>query len=271
VPIRLGQEFNGYARHVELSTDRVRKALDGLYELALGGTAVGTGLNAPPGFAAAAIQVLAEQTKLPFREAQSHFEAQASKDAVCFLSGTLKSYAVSLTKIANDIRWLGSGPRCGLGEMRLLAVQPGSSIMPGKVNPVIAESVLMVCAQVIGHDATMTWACASGNFELNVMMPVIAYDLLESIELLGASTKNFEKRCIAGLQADRERASAFVEQSLAMGTALVPEIGYDRAAALVKEAYETGRTIREVAREKSGIPADRLARLLDPLRQTGPA
>ena len=142
--------------------------------------------------------------------------------------------------------------------------------MPGKVNPVIAESVLMVCAQVIGHDATMTWACASGNFELNVMMPVIAYDLLESIELLGASTKNFEKRCIAGLQADRERASAFVEQSLAMGTALVPEIGYDRAAALVKEAYETGRTIREVAREKSGIPADRLTRLLDPLRQTGP-
>jgi fumarate hydratase class II len=143
--------------------------------------------------------------------------------------------------------------------------------MPGKVNPVIAESVLMACAQVIGHDATMTWACAAGNFELNVMMPVIAYDLLESIELLGASTKNFEKRCVAGLQVDRERASAFIEQSLAMGTALVPEIGYDRAAALVKEAYETGRTIREVAREKSGIPADRLARLLDPLRQTGPA
>ena len=270
VPIRLGQEFSGYARQVELSIDRVRKAIDGLNELALGGTAVGTGLNVPRGFATAAIQVLAEQTKLPFREAQNHFEAQASKDAVCFLSGALKSYAVSLTKIANDIRWLGSGPRCGLGELRLPAVQPGSSIMPGKVNPVIAESVLMVCAQVIGHDATMTWACASGNFELNVMMPVIAYDLLESIELLGASTKNFERSCIAGLQADRERASAFVEQSLAVGTALVPEIGYDRAAALVKEAYETGRTIREVAREKSAIPADRLTRLLDPFRQTGP-
>ena len=270
VPLRLGQEFTGYARQVELSLDRVRGALDGIYELALGGTAVGTGLNAPSGFATATIQVLAEQTKLPFREAQNHFEAQASKDAVCFLSGALKSYAVSLTKIANDIRWLGSGPRCGLGELRLPAVQPGSSIMPGKVNPVIAESVLMVCAQVIGHDATITWACASGNFELNVMMPVIAYDLLESIELLAATTKNFKKKSIAGLQADRERASAFVEQSLAMGTALVPEIGYDRAAALVKEAYEAGRTIREVARGKSGIPADRLTRLLDPLRQTGP-
>ena len=270
VPIRLGQEFNGYARQVELSIDRVRKALDGIYELALGGTAVGTGMNASPGFAAAAIQVLAKHTKLPFREGQNHFEAQASKDAVCFLSGALKSYSVSLTKIANDIRWLGSGPRCGLGEMRLPAVQPGSSIMPGKVNPVIAESVLMVCAQVIGHDATMTWACASGNFELNVMMPVIAHVLLESIELLAASTKNFEKRCIADLQADRERASALVEQSLAMGTALVPDIGYDRAAALVKEAYETGRTIREVAQEKSGIPGDLLTRLLNPLRQTGP-
>lgn len=269
VPIRLGQEFSGYARQVELSIDRVRKALDGIYELALGGTAVGTGLNAPPGFAAAAIQVLAEQTKLPFREAQNHFEAQASKDAVCFLSGALKTYAVSLTKIANDIRWLGSGPRCGHGELRLPAVQPGSSIMPGKVNPVIAESVLMVCAQVIGHDATITWACASGNFELNVMMPVIAFDLLESIELLAASTNNFETRCVAGLQADRDRAAAFVEQSLALGTALVPEIGYDRAAALVKEAYETGRTIREIAGEKSGIPVDRLSRLLDPRRRTG--
>jgi fumarate hydratase class II len=163
VPIRLGQEFSGYARQVELSIDRVRKALDGLYELALGGTAVGTGLNAPLGFATATIQVLAEQTKLPFREAQNHFEAQASKDAVCFLSGALKSYAVSLTKIANDIRWLGSGPRCGLGEMRLPAVQPGSSIMPGKVNPVIAESVLMACAQAVGgHVAVLlaSWRLA---------------------------------------------------------------------------------------------------------------
>jgi fumarate hydratase class II len=269
VPIRLGQEFSGYARQVELGIDRLRRALDGVYELPLGGTAVGTGINAPPAFAEAAIQAIAAQTKLPFREAQNHFEAQSSKDALCFLGGALKSYAVSLTKIANDIRWLGSGPRCGLGEVSIPALQPGSSIMPGKVNPVIAESLLMVCAQVIGHDATMTWACASGNFELNVMMPLIAHVLLESVELLGASTKNFQKRCIAGLQADRKRASEFVELSLAMGTALVPEIGYDRAVALVKEAYESGRTIREVANAMSGIPQDILTRLLDPLRQTG--
>src|SRR5574337_1262091 len=201
VPIRLGQEFGGYARQVELAAERIRSALDGIYELPLGGTAVGTGLNAPSGFAAAAIRLLAEWTKLPFREARNHFEAQASKDAVCFLSGALRTYALALTKITNDIRWMGSGPRCGLGELRLPALQPGSSIMPGKVNPVIAESVLMVCAQVIGHDAAIAWACASGNFELNVMMPVMAYDLLESIELLAAGSGNFAGRCVRGLDA----------------------------------------------------------------------
>jgi fumarate hydratase class II len=269
VPIRLGQEFSGYARQVELSLERIHRALDGLYELPLGGTAVGTGLNAPAGFAAVAIRLLAEQTHLPLREAENHFEAQASKDAVCFLSGALKTYAVALTKIGNDIRWLGSGPRCGIGELRLPALQPGSSIMPGKVNPVIAESLLMVCAEIIGHDATITWACGSGNFELNVMMPVIAYDLLESLELLTAATNNFARRCVANLQPNRERAGAFVEQSLAMGTALAAEIGYERAAALVKEAYQTGRTVRDVAVEKSGIPTPRLAQLLDPMTQTG--
>ena len=269
VPIRMGQEFSGYARQVELSIDRVRWALDGLYELPLGGTAVGTGLNAPAGFAAAAIRLLAERTALPFREATNHFEAQAAKDAVCFLSGALKTCAVALTKIANDLRWLASGPRCGIGELRLPALQPGSSIMPGKVNPVIPESVLMVSAQVVGYDATLTWACAAGNFELNVMMPVIAYDLLESIELLAAASRNFEARCIRGLEADRERATGFVEQSLAMATALAPEIGYERAASLAKEAYATGRTLREVALEKSGLPPERLSELLDPLRQTG--
>ncbi len=268
VPIRLGQEFSGYARQVELSADRVRRALDGIYELPLGGTAVGSGLNAPAGFAPAAIRLLAERTGLPFREAQNHFEAQAARDAVAFLSGALKTYAIALTKIANDIRWLASGPRCGLGELRLPELQPGSSIMPGKVNPVIAESVLMVCAQVVGHDAAIAWCCAAGNFELNVMMPLMAYDLLESIEILAAATANFEKRCVGGLQADRARATAFVEQSLAMGTALAPEIGYERAAALVKEAYQTGRTVRQVALEKSGLPAARLAELLDPRRQT---
>ena len=177
VPMLLGQEFSGYAAQVESCAGRVRRALEGLYELPLGGTAVGTGLNAIPGFAAATIGEIASRTGLPFREARNHFEAQAAKDAVSFLSGALKTYAVALTKIANDIRWLASGPRCGLGELKLPETQPGSSIMPGKVNPVIAESVLMVCAQVIGYDASITWCCAAGNFELNVMMPVMAYDL----------------------------------------------------------------------------------------------
>jgi fumarate hydratase, class II len=269
VPMRLGQEFSGYARQVEASGERIRGAVDGIYELPLGGTAVGTGLNAPPGFGPAVIRLVAGDTGLPFREAANHFEAQAAKDAVCYLSGALRGYAVALTKIANDIRWLGSGPRCGLGELRLPATQPGSSIMPGKVNPVIAESLLMACAQVIGHDATIAWCCAAGNFELNVMMPVMAYDLLESIALLAAVSRNFLDRLVNGLEADGERIAAYVEQSLAMGTALAPEIGYDRAAALVKEAYRTGRTVREVARESSGIPERRLEELLDPARQAG--
>jgi len=269
VPMRLGQEFSGYARQVAASRERIESALTGIYELALGGTAVGTGLNAPPGFAAAVIREIARRTELPFIEARNHFEAQAAKDAVVFLSGSLRTYAIALTKVANDIRWLGSGPRCGLGELRLPAVQPGSSIMPGKVNPVIAESVLMVCAQVVGYDASIAWSGAAGNFELNVMMPVMAYDLLESIALLAAASRNFAERLVDSLAADNERAGAFVEQSLAMGTALVPEIGYEKAAALVKEAYQTGKTVREVAREKSGIPEARLSEALDPSRQSG--
>ena len=269
VPMRLGQEFSGYACQVEASRERIECALKGIYELALGGTAVGTGLNAEPGFAAAVIREIARRTELPFIEARNHFEAQAAKDAVVFLSGALRTYAVALTKIANDIRWLGSGPRSGLGELRLPAVQPGSSIMPGKVNPVIAESLLMVCAQVIGYDATIAWCGAAGNFELNVMMPIMAYDLLESIALLAAGSRNFAERLVDGLEADRERAGGYVEQSLAMGTALAPELGYEKAAALVKEAYQTGKTVREVAREKSGIPEKRLNELLDPARQAG--
>ncbi len=269
VPMLLGQEFSGYARQVELCVGRVRAALEDIFELPLGGTAVGTGLNAIPGFAPAAIADIAQRTKLPFREAANHFEAQASKDAAVFLSGALKTCAVALTKIANDVRWLASGPRCGLGELKLPETQPGSSIMPGKVNPVIAESLLMACAQVIGHDATIAWCCAAGNFELNVMMPVMAYDLLESIELLAAATRNFDRRAIQGLQADGDRASAYVEQSLAMCTVLAPVIGYEKAAAIAKEAYRTGRTVREVARERSGIPEAQLNELLDPRRQTG--
>ncbi len=269
VPMRMGQEFSGYARQVEASRARVEVALKGIYELPLGGTAVGTGLNAPAGFACEVIEEIAQRTGLPFIEAPNHFEAQGARDAVCFLSGALRSYAVGLTKIANDIRWLGSGPRCGLGELKLPAVQPGSSIMPGKVNPVIAESLLMVCAQVIGYDATIAWCAAAGNFELNVMMPVMAYDLIDSIELLATGSRNFAEKLVDGLEADRERAQGFIEQSLAMGTALAPEIGYEQAAKLVKEAYASGRTVREVARQKAGLSEERLDALLDPRSQAG--
>jgi fumarate hydratase class II len=267
VPIRMGQEFGGYARQVEASRERIEAALAGIYELPLGGTAVGTGLNAPAGFARETIAQIARRTGLPFVEARNHFEAQAARDAACFLSGALRTYAVALTKIANDIRWLGSGPRCGLGELKLPAVQPGSSIMPGKVNPVIAESLLMVCAQVIGNDATVTWCASAGNFELNAMMPAMGYDLLDSIELLASGSRNFAEKLVDGLEVDRARAEGYVEQSLAMGTVLAPEIGYEKAAALVKEAYATGRTVREVAWEKSGLSEERLGELLDPQSQ----
>ena len=267
--MRLGDEFGGYARQVEAGAARIRKALEDMYELPLGGTAVGTGLNAPAGFAAGTIRLLAERTGLPLREARNHFEAQAAKDAVCFLSGALRTWAVAFTKIANDIRWLGSGPRCGLGELRLPETQPGSSIMPGKVNPVIAESAVMACAQVIGNDATIAWCAAAGNFELNVMMPVIAYDLLESIRLLAASSRNFLEKLVRGLEADRERIESYIEQSLALVTALVPEIGYEKSAAFAKQAWKTGQTVREVARETSGIAEQRLTELLDPEKQAG--
>ena len=269
VPMRLGQEFGGYARQVELGMRRISQALEGIYELPIGGTAIGTGINAPPGFARAVLSFLTTRTGLPFREAADHFEAQAARDAAAFLSGALKTFAISLTKIANDIRWLGSGPRCGLGELLLPALQPGSSIMPGKVNPVIPESVLMACAQVMGHDATISWCAASGNLEINVTMPLIAYDLLESIELLAAAADSFAHKCIAGLDADRERIASTVERSLALGTSLTPEIGYEAAAELAKIAHQTGRSIREVSREHTEIPDKRLAELLDVKRMTG--
>jgi len=269
VPMRLGQEFRAYARQVESSRDRISRALDGMFDLPLGGTAVGSGLNAPKGFAASVIKELGERTGLAFREAHDHFEAQGAKDAAAFLSSALKTYALALTKIANDIRWLSSGPRCGLGEIRLPEVQPGSSIMPGKVNPVIAESLLMVCAQVIGNDASIAWCCAAGNFELNTMMPLIAYNLLQSIDLLAASSKNFAEKCIAGIEANQDRLNDFLERSLALCTALTPEIGYERAAALAKKAASTGRTIREIAEEDGSIPKDRLAQLLDPWTMLG--
>jgi len=269
VPMRLGQEFGGYARQIELSIHRIVSAIDAIYELPLGGTAVGTGLNAPSGFARAVVGLIHDRTGLPFREAADHFEAQATRDAAGFLSGALKSFAISLTKIANDIRWLSSGPRCGLAELRLPELQPGSSIMPGKVNPVIPESVLMACAQVIGYDATISWCCAAGNFELNTMTPLIAYNLLESIELLSAASASFATKCVSGIEADDARLASMVERSLALSTSLTPEIGYEAAAELAKMAHQTDRTIREVARNNTNIPDARLEELLDIRAMTG--
>lgn len=269
-PVRLGQEFAGYASMLEHGIKRVKAGSEELAELALGGTAVGTGLNCPPGFPAEVIRRVSEKTGVAFREADDHFEAQGARDAMVFASGALKTVAVSLIKISNDIRWLGSGPRCGFGELRLPAVQPGSSIMPGKVNPVIAESVLQVCAQVIGNDAAITLGGQSGVFELNVMKPVMASNLLESIILLANASKMFAEFCIDGIEADEERCQSFVEQSLAMCTALSPILGYDKAAAIAKDAYKTGRTVREVALEVSGLTAEELTKVLDPDGQTRP-
>ena len=269
-PIRLGQEFSGYARQIELGIRRVERSRESLQELALGGTAVGTGINMPPQFAGRVISLISRETGLPFKEAADHFEAQAAKDAVVEASGALKVVAVSLMKIANDVRWLGSGPRCGLGELILPDTQPGSSIMPGKVNPVIAESVCQAAAQVIGYDATITLCGTAGNFELNVMMPVMAYDLLQSIHLLAASSENFTRRCIKGLKADEARARASIERSLAMCTALAPVIGYDAAAAIAKEASRTGKSVREIARARKILPKAKLEQLLDPWRMTQP-
>jgi fumarate hydratase class II len=269
-PIRLGQEFSGYARQIELSIERIKNAAAGLEELALGGTAVGTGINTHPEFARRAIGKVREMTGLNFREADNHFEAQASKDAVVYLSGALKTLAVALTKIANDLRWLNSGPRCGIGEISLPDTQPGSSIMPGKVNPVICESVLQVAASVFGYDATITFCGQAGNFELNVMMPVLAVSLLDAIQLSANVVKVFTEKCVAGIEPNRERCNELVEKSLAMVTALAPVIGYDAAATLAKEAFTTGKTIRQVARERGLLPEDRLDSLLDPWRMTEP-
>ena len=263
VPVRLGQEFSGYAQQVRYSLDRLAAVKPRLAELALGGTAVGTGLNAPPGFADAVIAGIAEQTGLPFVPAPNRFEALAAKDTAVEVSGALKTIAVSLTKIANDIRWLASGPRCGFGEITIPSLQPGSSIMPGKVNPVIPESVLMVCAQVMGNDTTITVAGASGSFELNVMMPVIAYNLLQSIEILANGATILTNDCVAGIEANADRAREIVEKSLAMCTSLAPIIGYDEAASIAKEAFKTGRTVREIALEREVLPADELERTLD--------
>src|SRR5215471_243259 len=269
-PIRLGQEFKGYARQMHLGIRRLQNLGDTLTELPLGGTAVGTGINTHPKFAAKAIQHLSRLTGLKFQEAKDHFEAQSAKDAIVETSGALKTVAVSLTKIANDIRWLASGPRCSIAEIVLPETQPGSSIMPGKVNPVIAESVLMVAAQVIGNDLAVTIGGQSGVFELNVMMPVITHNVLESVRLLTTSAVNFRERCVVGIKADKVRCNEMVEKSLSMCTALAPEIGYDAAAAIAKQSYNTGRTVREIALEKGILPPERLDKILNPMRMTMP-
>jgi len=268
VPVRLGQEFGGYAQQIENGLARLAAVRPRLAELALGGTAVGTGLNAPPGFADRVIARLATATGLPFVPAPNRFEALAAKDACVETSGALKTIAASLTKIANDVRWLASGPRCGLGELTIPSLQPGSSIMPGKVNPVIPESVIMVAAQVAGNDTTITLGGMGGNFELNVMMPVIAFNLLQSIEILANATRMFADKCIAGTTVNRERAKEMVEKSLAMCTALAPKIGYDQAAAIAKEAFASGRTVRQVAVEKGVLPPEELSHVLDPRGMT---
>jgi fumarate hydratase class II len=268
VPVRLGQEIGGWARQVASGLERLAAARVRLAELALGGTAAGTGLNAPPGFADAVIARLAAATGQPFVPARDRFEALAARDAAVETSGAVRTVAVSLTKIANDLRWLASGPRCGLGEVTLPALQPGSSIMPGKINPVIPEMVAMVCAQVIGHDVTIAFAGAAGNFELNVMMPVIAWDLLQSIATLARAAALLAERCVAGLGADRARCAELVEKSLAMVTALAPRIGYERAAEIAREALGTGRTVRQICAERQVLPPGELDAALDALAQT---
>jgi fumarate hydratase class II len=269
-PIRLGQEFGGYARQIELSIVRIKSAAGGLEELPLGGTAVGTGINTHPEFPSRTIKKISKMTSLNFREAKNHFEAQAAKDAVVEVSGSLKTLAVSLTKIANDLRWLSSGPRCGIGEIGLPDTQPGSSIMPGKVNPVMCESVLQVAAHVIGCDATITICGQAGNFELNVMMPIMALRLLEAITFSANVVKAFIEKCVVGIEANKERCEEMIEKSLAMVTALAPVIGYDAAAKIAKESFATGKTVREVALAHKVLTEDKLNKILDPWRMTHP-
>jgi fumarate hydratase class II len=263
VPITLGQEFSGYARQIKLGIRRIESVESSLSELALGGTAVGTGLNTHPEFAQRVIQGLSEELGYSFREANNHFEAQAAKDAVVETSGALRTLAVSLTKIANDIRWLSSGPRGGLGEIEIPALQPGSSIMPGKVNPVIGEAVLQVAAQIMGNDLTIILAGQSGNFELNVMMPVMAYNLLQSIHLMSRVVTIFEEKCVRGIIPNKEKCVSNLERNLTLATAFVPAIGYDKSAALAKEAYATGRTIRDVALRAKILPEEKVNRIID--------
>jgi len=274
-PVTLGQEFHGYAAQVRLGIERLESCLPRLAELPLGGTAVGTGINTPPGFAARVIEKLRQLTGLPVTEARDHFEAQGARDALVECSGQLRVVAVSLFKIANDIRWMGSGPRAGLGELRIPDLQPGSSIMPGKVNPVVCEAVRQVAAQVVGNDATVAFAGSQGDFELNVMVPVMARNLLESIRLLAAVSRLFAGRCIAGLEANVAVARAYAEGSPAIVTPLNRYLGYDEAAAIAKQALAEGRSIRDVVLARGHVASGRITQqqldeALDVLRMTRP-
>jgi fumarate hydratase class II len=258
-PVTLGQEFGGYAAQVRIGVERLQGTLPRVAELPLGGTAVGTGINAPPGFGGSVIAAIAAETGLPLTEARDHFEAQGARDALVELSGQLRTVAVSLTKIANDLRWMGSGPTAGLGEINLPDLQPGSSIMPGKVNPVLPEATLMVCAQVVGNDAAVAWGGAAGNFELNVMLPVIGRNLLESMRLLSSVTRLLADRCIAGITANVERLRAYAESSPSIVTPLNPYLGYEEAASIAKQALAERRTIRDVVVERGHVASGRIS------------
>jgi fumarate hydratase class II len=271
VPLRLGREFSGFSSQVGHAMGHIRSSCGHLEELAIGGTAVGTGLNTHPEFGGLVAEAINRATGLPFREAPNHYEAQAAQDAAVQMSGSLRTLAIVLMKIANDIRWLGSGPRLGLGELELPSVQPGSSIMPGKVNPVIAEALIMACAQVVGNDAAIAAGGMMGNFQLNTMLPLIARNLQQQVELLSRGAEMFTRLLLAELKADRKRIESLSERSLSLATALAPVVGYDVAAEVAGEAHRTGRTIRAVALDKKILPEEELDRLLDPARQAGPA
>ena len=269
-PVRLGQEFSGYAAQVTKGIDRVRSASTELEELALGGTATGTGINTDPDYAKRVISRIADATGIAFREADDHFEAQGAKDAAVSLSGALNTVATSLMKIADDIRWLGSGPTSGIQELRLPAIQPGSSIMPGKVNPVMSEAMMMVCARVMGNHTTITIAGSRGNFELNVMMPVLAQSLLESITLIANISRTFTDRCLVGIEANPERAKELLEKNPAIATALNPYIGYDQAALVAKDATDRGLSVREIVLSKELLSEDKVTEALDVRSMTEP-
>ena len=270
-PLTLGQEFSGYVAQMDRSVSRVRAALPGLYELAIGGTAVGTGLNAPPDFGRKVVDELARVSGLPFVSAANKFEALAAHDALVFAHGALKSVAAALMKIANDIRWLASGPRSGLGELRLPENEPGSSIMPGKVNPTQCEALTMVCGQVLGNDVAVNFGGASGNFELNVFKPLIIHDFLQSARLLADSVQSFTRHCVDGIEADAPRIAQLVEDSLMLVTALTPHIGYDRAAEIAKKAHREGTSLREAALALGHVDAERFDQWVRPEQMIGPS